>query len=852
VDSNQLLVTKYLVPIVSQPLVPRPRLNRLLEAGLQRKLTLVSAPAGFGKSTLVASWAASQSATQALTARGIDETEGSRIAPQIGWVSLEASDNAPAQFWRYVFTALEQNSATEALNALQAPEQVPLESILTAFINARLERPISSVLILDDYHVITDDAIHRSLSFLLEHLPAQMHVMLLSRTEPPLPLARLRANRQVSEIGVQDLRCTLPETAAFLHDVMGVQLSDEAIAQMMIRTEGWLVGLQLLGLSLQGRRDPSAVLEELSGSQRYVFDYLIDEVLRQQPEVLQRFLLGTSILDRLSAPLCDAVLERKDSQAMLETLERSNLFVIALDERRQWFRYHHLFREALRTRLEALEPRLARDLYLRAGEWFGTNGNTFEMVFHVIQADATSRTLNLSEAERRAQTGYVAAARAHMAAMQGEPERARAFTQVALALLPQESLLERSAAMVAESTAAVADNDFALARKAMLEAAEMMRQAGYPMNALSQTTFAALYAHVQGRLKEAESLLEETLARTVHTDGPPEATVSLVFCLQGHLLLERNRLDAALDLVTRAVQLAEQIGFDPVIELGYPYLSLVHLAHREYGQAQAALERATRIPPEHDTPFVRGASITPVQVRLWLATGELERAQDWARQLRSGSSLTSSYARERLNVAQTRVLIASEQPAQALAILRALLHTATEMGNWDHVLEMWLLQAVAYHLDGDEPAALEVLERAIAFGEPQGYVRRFLDEGPVMASLLSTLRERQPEPDSASYLDRLLIEFQGGASTAISLEAAPRLTRTMPEPPDAAHLTSRETEVLEFLARGLSNDDIARRLEVSKYTVKSHVSSLLSKLEATNRTHAVARARTLGLLENEP
>jgi LuxR family transcriptional regulator, maltose regulon positive regulatory protein len=914
---SQLLVTKYLTPIVSQPLVERPRLDRLLESGLQRKLTLVSAPAGFGKSTLIASWVKTQLETHAS-----DTTSDEAKSPLIAWVSLEASDNSAVLFWNYIFTAVENDfpgCTTEALNALQAPEQISLEHVLTLFINARMQHSNPNILILDDFHLITDGVIHRSLAFLLEHMPVQMHVMLLSRSEPPLPLARLRARRQVNEIGVEALRCTRAETASFLQDVMGVAVDDEAVTQLTVRTEGWLVGLQLLGLSLQGRRDPNAVLEELRGSQRYVLDYLMDEVLRQQPDAVQVFLLRTSILDRLNASLCDALLERDDGQVMLELLERANLFVIALDNHREWFRYHNLFREALQVRLGVLDLGVTRGLHLRASDWFAEQGDSFLAVSHAIQAEAWPRAVNLlaampytdllrpaeiptllrwfdqipgdliyrrfhlcqiyisflsysgqhavadtwlqalseylsehtdiPEAEHQTLSGYVAAARAQIAALFGDATRARAFARVAASLLPEQSVLERSAVMTAESTAALSDGEIVKAYQSVLPAIALMRQAGQLIIALAQTSVAAMYLQMQGRPRDAWTLLEQTLTQVVKPGDPPVAMASFLYIFQSFVLLERNELDAALELALQGIYLGEQAGFIACVEQGHNFLMPIHLARGEYVQAQAALDRVVQMPLHQNSIFEHALWITPVQVKLWLACGELRRAQDWADQLETSERPSAALARERQDVALVRVLLASDQPERALLVLQRIVPGAIRNERWDHVLEMWLLEVVAQHLNKNQSAALEVLERAVLLGEPQRYVRRFLDEGPVMASLLSTLLSKKREQESGSkflaYLETLLSAFQANESPDMVLTAHPKTALV------SALLSGRETDVLGLLARGLSNDEIARKLQVSKHTVKSHVVNVLSKLEASNRTHAVAQARVLGLIEGD-
>ena len=844
-----LLVTKYLVPIVSQPLVQRPRLLGLLEAGLRRKLTVVSAPAGFGKSTLLADWATSHSATEHPLNSVV--TAETNLESQIAWVSLEPSDNTPEVFWQYVFMALERThprSTAEVLSTLQASIPASLESVLTAFINARLENPVSSVLILDDFHVITNATIHDSLAFLLEHLPPQHHIILLTRNEPPFSLARFRAKREVTEIGQDALRCTPDETASFLRDVMGVQLMDETLAQITARTEGWLVGLQLLGLSLQGRRDPQAVLEELGGSQGYVFDYLMDEVLRQQPEVLQRFLLHTSVLERLNVPLCNALLEQDDAKVVLSRLESSNLFLIALDEHRQWFRYHHLFREALQARLGLLDPAFIRDLHLRASEWFAAHGDSIAMTFHATQAESLSDGLKLPEPQRRAQAGYLAAANAQRAAIWGDAERTRRFASVALTLLPQESLLERSAVASAESTAALCDGDVLSAHQLMRQAATLIHEAGHLIPALAQTAVAALYLHFLGRLQEAEDLLEQTLAQVVQPGDPPKATACLIYVIQAFILLERNQLDSALELVTRGTHLAQQLGFDAAIELGENISGLIQLAHGEHTEAQSALERAIAMPLQLGNPFQQALGATPIQVRLWLAAGQLDRGLAWVEELGCALPLKSVFARERLDVARARVFLAARQPTQALATLSKLIPSAIKYERWDHVIEMWLLEAVAHDMNGDHSEALEALTKAVRQAEPEGYIRRFVDEGSVMALLLSRLRKQQANSGSVAYLDALLGAFTGEAS----MENIPKLAQAASRSPDSAQLSRRELEVLALLSRGFSNDDIARRLEVSLFTVKSHVGSLLSKLEAKNRTHAVAKARALGLLEHAP
>ncbi len=319
VIQSQLLATKFYVPTSPRALIWRPRLSALLDESLKYPLTLVSAPAGFGKTMLLSAW------TQALPAS----------SPLVGWISLDEEDNDPLLFWTYVLSALDQQQPerfTPLLKSLQSPVAPPLTSVLTALLNSVQGSAEHLVLILDDYHVITEQQIHTTLWYLIEHLPPHFHLILATRVDPPIPLSLLCLRRQLLEVRTNQLLCTAEETKAFLHQAMGTRLADNTIQEVTARTEGWLVGLQLLALSLQGCANPATLLEETSGNQHYILDYLTQEVLRQQPQEVQTFLLSTCLLERLTASLCDAVTEQSNSQQMLEWLERANLFLTSLDK----------------------------------------------------------------------------------------------------------------------------------------------------------------------------------------------------------------------------------------------------------------------------------------------------------------------------------------------------------------------------------------------------------------------------------------------------------------------------------------------------------------------------------------
>jgi LuxR family maltose regulon positive regulatory protein len=381
---DQLLTTKFFVPAATHTLFARPRLLALLDAGLKGSLTLISASAGYGKTTLLSAWVRSL-------------PKGN---PLLAWISLDEGDNEPTRFWSYVFTALDncqEGLCTSLLMLLQDQQPPSIEYLLTELIETLSRSKRQFLLVLDDYHLITEPSISASLRFLLEHLPPQLHVQISTRTDLPFSLAALRAHDQVVEIRTAQLRTTLEEASLFLGEVMGVTLANHEIELVEARTEGWLVGLQLIGLSRQTRATPTDLLAEASGSQDYILDYLTEEVLRQQEEALQSFLLRTSILQRLSAPLCDAVLEQTGSQQMLEQLEQANLFLVSLDEHRRWYRYHALFAEALRARLEQSSQEEVKVLHLRASAWYEQHSQTYEAVYHALQAKAWQRAADLIE-----------------------------------------------------------------------------------------------------------------------------------------------------------------------------------------------------------------------------------------------------------------------------------------------------------------------------------------------------------------------------------------------------------------------------------------------------------------------
>ncbi len=924
--ADQLLATKFFVPSSLHTLVSRPRLSALLDEGLRCSLTLISAPAGFGKTTLLSSW------VQALP----------KEATRVAWVSLDEQDDDLVRFWMYVFTALERlqpGMCSEFVAYLHTQQVPPIQYLLTALINRLAEHPQRWLLVLDDFHLLTEQMIHTTLTYLLEHLPPQLRIILASRSDPPLPLARLRARGQVLEVRADQLRATTDEAAAFLSEVMGVHLSDQDLAVVQQRTENWLVGLQLVGLSLQGSSPTQSLdkrqadqgilpggqvtkrdlLSEVSGNQDYILDYLTDEVLNRQPLAIQTFLLCTSILEHLSAPLCDAVLEQQGSQHVLESLERSNLFLTRLDGRRHWYRYHALFAEALRYRLEQREGEQVTVLHLRASRWYAAHGSTSEavghallgqdweqaatLIEHIIQpmlwqrselplvqqwlerlptavirsrprlcfayawvlhyvssAEAATFWLEAAEAGLIQQQGASATLsaeeqstlddlrgelftlRARMGVLDGDGQEIHLLCQQALAHLSPANRLARLEVLFLQSVADFLLGDLVPATQKALEVAALAQEVGSVPQVLLHLAHVMRCLYRRGQFQEAQRIAQRADEVGRMPGGLYLPMMSVVFLYQALVLLEWNRLDDALDLARQAIELKEQTGLILYGYIAYTVLLEVQLALGDLEAAASALQQAEQILVAHlqDSWFFRAMYLTGPQVRFWLRLGETERVGHiLEEQVQRRDKPPASLARAMEERALVRLRLAQGKPQEALTLLASMLEEATSRHWGKHVIELLILQALARQMRREEQVAISALAQAVHLAEPEGYIRSFVDEGAPMATLLATLRERERKQGPTPYLDRVLAAFPA--------EQATNQTVSEYEP-----LSPREREVLHLLAQGRSNQQIADALVVTVETVKRHVSSLLAKLGVDNRTQAAMRARSIGLLSDEP
>ena len=905
-STTPLVITKVHAPRLRSWLVHRSRLIERLEQGMEGPLTLLSAPAGFGKSTLLSSWIASGSIHAA-------------------WFSIEPEDNDPVRFFTYLLVALQtvdRHLGTSLLPLLQSSRSVPLETVLAQLINELSTSELSRVaLVLDDYHVITTESIHRALTYLVEHLPIQLHLVIATRADPPLPLTRLRARGQITEIRASHLRFAQEEADQFLRTVMILDLSVQESTLLQTRTEGWIAGLQFAGLALRQRSDVSALLASFSGTHRFVLDYLSEEVLTRQSAPVQQFLLDTCILDRLCGPLCDAVTGEDNGQVMLEQLDVLNLFLIALDEERRWYRYHHLFADVLRNRLRQSQPAHLPALHRRASIWYEQNELLIYAVQHafaagefghaarlilqvdpsmVLRAEPLQMYLNwlsapprevmqsypilsiyhaylllylgqLETAEARLQDaeaalelqaptegtsthrGQIATLRANIALYSGNLDRCVELSRQALELLPVKAFLQPSATAMSV-LAYLSDGNVTPAMERWAEeAVGRVQTSGNLSLATRSITNLARMRVLQGRLRQALATYEVVAQKVSLSDvlralpsGP-----SYYFGV-GDIWREWNELDRAEEYLTQGIAAIEgrTITDPPIIALGYTSLARLLQARGEYSQAFALLEQYADLVRERAfLPYVlaHGAA---VQAQIALAQGNIRAAIHWV----DGCSrsvnddLSYLYEREYLTLARVRIAQGRETPTdpfldEALVLLERLLADAQPKARMHSAIEILVLRALSLQAGGDLPAALDTLRRALLLAEPEGYERIFLDEGAPMVSLLSEVG--RADARLQGYVQRLLVPSRvAPAHTPLSSLG----TEHCSNQPLVDPLSERELEVLHLLAAGASNEEIAEHLVIAVGTAKRHVSNILAKLAVSNRTQAVARAREVGLI----
>jgi LuxR family transcriptional regulator, maltose regulon positive regulatory protein len=888
---RSLLRTKFYVPLVRPSQIARPRLVNLLNAGLERALILVSAPAGYGKTTLVSGWLAETGIASA-------------------WLSLDENDNDPLRFLQYLVVALAPfapGAEAEAPGMLQGIQPAQFETVINLLVNELASYPEPFVLILDDLHLIQTEAVLKILAYLLEHLPSRMHLALLTRTDPPLPLARLRARDSLTDIRADQLRFTHAEIAAFLNNVIGLRLSAGDLSAIEKRTEGWIAGLQLAALSMQSSQDIHRFVSAFTGSHHYIMDYLVEEVLKSQPEELGAFLQKTSILDNMCAPLCESVLDVRpenplDGQAMLESLERMNLFVVPLDDERRWYRYHHLFADVLKKRLEQHYPDMLPVLHQRASQWFEKNGLVPEAIRHSLTGGDQERVIRLIEqngplllmgGELNALSGWIkaveASTQAHpwihifkawLSILTGQPERAEEGFQPAGKLISArqpdtETRLMQGAIATGRSYRSFMEGDTNRTAAFAREAAKDLPDVDLFSRSIRGIAIALLgeSCFMNGELEEARQACME--ARQIGLASGTVNVVVIVNCALGRIYVEQGRLHQAAEMYTEALQFATRPDGRKLVVAGEPFVELslvsyewndlenaleqthnclalcrqsgqetfeakgsIMLARLEriQGNSEAALENmhnAEKLMKEHHFAFKYTVWVKYALVRLWIAGGNLEKAS----QIVQESAITSAdeipFLREPEFLALLYLLLAQGDYDTALALSKRLLQKAETGRRMGRVIEILVLQALIFQGRKEMDQALAVLKRALSLARPEGYVRTFVDEGEPMVRLMHLARSQQIE-----------VEYVTALLSACEKTTSPNqpLPKILTEP-----LTVREVEVLNLIQAGCSNQDIAGQLFISVPTVKRHISNIYTKLGVESRTQAVAIGRELKL-----
>ncbi|MBI5966187.1 MAG: helix-turn-helix transcriptional regulator [Chloroflexi bacterium] len=901
--ATQILATKLYIPPPRPGIVSRPRLFGRLSDILNRKLTLISAPAGFGKTTLVSEWVA---------------TCGKSVA----WLSLDEGDNDPVRFISYLITALQTIQAgigNGLLPALQSHQPPQIEMVLTTLLNEISVIPNQILLILDDYHVIDSKLVDEALTFLIERLPPQMHLVIATREDPALPLARLRARGQLTEIRAADLQFTPAEAAEFLNRVMGLNLSDGDIAALEARTEGWIAGLQLAALSIQGHHDAAIFIKSFTGSHRFVLDYLVEEVLQNQPEHIRSFLLQTSILDRFCAPLCNAVTERRDGKDILDVLERSNLFLIPLDDKRQWYRYHHLFADVLQAHLMEAQPNRAFTLHQRASIWFEQNGLTADAIHHALVAQDFDRAANLiervwlamdisyqsatwlgwvkalpnelirtrpvlsvgygwallsvgeleasearlrdaeqwlepadkqlenssarivvvDEAEFRVLPASIAAARAYRALALGDISSTKMYAHQALALDPEGNSIHHTQAISLLGMAEYASGDLRAAECEFLKFQVMMWQANDVANAIGITFVLANIKLVQGRLREAVSAYQQSLQLAASRGAPSFLGASDLYRGLGELLCEQGDLEAA----AQHLQIAHQLGEQGAL-LGWTHRLCVSQAYLK--EAQGDLDGALVLLNEAERQYVRNPlpdrPIAALKARTWIRQGRLAEVMSWMRK-QNLSPDDFGYLREFEDLTLARALIAQHEIDRSDGNIQAALRLLAR-----------LLQAAEE--GGRNGSVIEILILQSFAHQAQGDQQRALTALERALTLAETEGYLRIFADEGEKMRVLLEEYLSNRDS-IYVE---RLLATFPQPQNQKSkianrkskivepLSERELEVLKLLRSELSGPEIAEKLIVSPNTFRTHTRNIFNKLGVNNRRAAVRRAEELDLL----
>jgi LuxR family maltose regulon positive regulatory protein len=913
-----LLLTKLAIPAARPNPVPRPRLAEQLDAAISQgqKLILLSAPAGFGKTTLITEWlAARSSALRIAQAEAYQEpprqhTKRSAQNVQAAWLALDDDDNHLGQFLAYLIATLETvrpGIGAEAWALLRTrAAQPPSQAILTLLVNALADSADRIVLVLDDYHTITLQAIHEAVAFVLDRMPAQMHILMTSRADPPLSLARLRVRGQLTEIRAADLRFTPEEATHFFARLRGLRMPADAVAVLEARTEGWVAGLQLAALSLeqQGLAQMPTFIADFAGSHHYVFDYLADEVFERQPDHVRTFLMQTAILARLCGPLCDAVTGQDDGQTLLEHLDETNLFLIRLDSSRHWYRYHHLFRDFLRERLErTLRPAHPALLHRRASAWFEQHDLIGEAIEHALsarewgdamrciaplmeheqfydyyldwprwlaalpdavlqvapdfclrfawvlvltgQAEAAECPLDWAEAAWHAagnqpKLGEVLSKRAVALSFIGDFPRAITLSHQALDMLPLDAVEQRAIPTYILGRSQIALGHVESATDLLIAVHAAIKDSNEPILSRAATLGMAWVYQLQGQLQRAAALYQDVIRRASSATQQQPAA----YIYLGTLYYEWNDLAAAEQMLRMGIEAGQRTGRGRYWPRMYSALARVLWARGDAAQAGTMMEQA----------LASARSLGPFdiieseaqQVWLWLARGDMPTALRWltARALNADDEVPYERQTEYLMLARIRIAKERQEP-----------------GSVDVHAVVRLLDRLRQAAEVDK----RMSDRVAILGLTALAYAAQREPSQATASLGHALALAEPEGYIRTFVDegapmRAVLIEQRVRVSAGELGTRPayidRLLQTFPQavPPASSEsaipelLSERERAVLQLLAAGRSIQEIATLLVISVHTARTHVKNIYAKLDAHNRVQSLERARALHLL----
>ncbi|MGW8226239.1 MAG: LuxR C-terminal-related transcriptional regulator [Anaerolineales bacterium] len=899
--TDVILRTKINSPLLWRESVSRPRLIDQLNESSDQRLILVTAPAGYGKTTLLGEWTRQNNLPSA-------------------WLTLDEGDNDPTRFFTYLIAALQtihEQFAVPTLEGLHSTPAPAIESTLNQIINEISSIPEPMVLILDDYQAIESQPIHDAVGYLIEHLLSQLHVVIASRIDPPLPLARWRARGQLAELREADLRFTDGEAAEFFTQTIGLKLENRELEVLASQTEGWAAGLQLAAISIKNSTDKSAFIAEFSGTHEFIVDYLTDEVLDKTPGELREFLLRTSILKQLCADLCDEVTGSQIGAKSLDYLRQNHLFLVSLDTERNWFRYHPLFADLLLKRLMEEQADLVPRLHQRASQWFLRNQDPERAIYHALQAEdyegalsiiegiaevtlvrseftiflkwldaipaemlqtrprllvygATASLFSVGDAEtvegmldiaikadqEKEYAGEVAAIRAMIATLQGDIQESIERSQYALKTLPEGNNFLRSLVTGNLSVAYVSTGDVENAVELFTNAAKAGEQTGNPLATVMALRRLAEMALLRGDLRQAWDICQRGLEVAVYPNGKPIPAAGLLMAVQGDILRERNQLPAAEELIRAGVELVLRWSELAAVEI-YLFLARVKRSMGEPESAQQAIDAARQISERNKASRMAPVIISLFQVRLWLQLGQLAKVEKWEEQYQpfaaylAAQKFDPKYHRHLLEIEGivfARLRLAQGKLDQVEKIMGPLYQSAVNLKRTGSVIEILVVKAMAALKMQEMIRAKDLLEDALRIAEPQGYARIFIDEGKPMRELLDLLLEdvrRRETGDAASvsaeYLNRLLAALI--AESVAEKETKPREIAGMAEP-----LSDRELEVLRFLPTSLTSTEIAQELYISPNTARFHIKNIYGKLGVHQRAAAVERARDLGLI----